>query len=52
MLQGFDGTGRIEPRKSRNGPPKTDAYVSYYIKYIYTKFVYQSYDRCLVVCLI
>ena len=31
MLQGFDGTGRIEPWKSRSGPPKTDAYVSYYI---------------------
>jgi hypothetical protein len=30
MLQDFDGTGRIEPGKSRNGTPQTDAYVSYY----------------------
>jgi hypothetical protein len=30
MLQGFDGTGRIEPGKIRNGPPKRNAYVSYY----------------------
>ncbi|ONM60908.1 hypothetical protein ZEAMMB73_Zm00001d022523 [Zea mays] len=26
-LEGFDGTGRIEPRKRRSGPHKTDAYL-------------------------
>jgi hypothetical protein len=44
MQQGFDGTGRIEPRKSRSGPPKTDAYVSYYIN-IFTSKLWPLFSR-------
>jgi hypothetical protein len=43
MIKGFDGASRIEPRKSCIGQEKQDAYVSYIINKVNTRFSYQIY---------